>query len=90
MAGMAASSMADRTLARQTRPRSVEVVQQIGDYRGAGDAQCVVADCLSGEGVPAEGLAVLRSVLGVFEELRDRWGLLVSTGSAALTHAALR
>ena len=88
MAGMAASSMADRTRARAYATQSVELFSEIGDYRGAGYAQCVVADCLSGEGVPAEALAVLRTCLGVFEELRDRWGLLVSTGSVALTHAA--
>jgi non-specific serine/threonine protein kinase len=88
MAGMAASSMADRTLARAHAIQSVELFSEIGDYRGVGYAQCVVADCLSTEGVPAEALAVLRTCLGVFEELLDRWGLLVSTGSAALTHAA--
>jgi predicted ATPase/DNA-binding NarL/FixJ family response regulator len=88
MAGMAASSMADRTLARVYATQSVELFSEIGDYRGAGYARCVVADCLSGEGVPAEALAILRTCLGVFEELPDRWGLLISTGSAALTHAA--
>jgi predicted ATPase/DNA-binding CsgD family transcriptional regulator len=88
MAGMAASSMADRTLARAYATQSVELFGEIGDYRGASYAQCVVADCLSGEGVPAEALAILRTCVGVFEELLDRWGLLVSTGSAALTHAA--
>jgi non-specific serine/threonine protein kinase len=80
--------MADRTLARSYATQSVELFSEIGDYRGAGYARCVVADCLSGEGVPAEALAILRTCLGVFEELLDRWGLLVSTGSAALAHAA--
>ena len=88
MAGMAASSMSDRTLARAYAIQSVELFSEIGDYRGAGYAQCVVADCLSGEGVPAEALAILRTCLGIFEELLDRWGLLISTGSAALTNAA--
>jgi non-specific serine/threonine protein kinase len=31
----------------------------------------------------------LRTCFGVFEELLDRWGLLISTTSAALAHAAL-
>jgi predicted ATPase/DNA-binding CsgD family transcriptional regulator len=88
MAGMAASSMADRTLARVYATQSAELFSEIGDYRGAGYARCVVADCLSGEGDPAEALAILRTCIGVFEELLDRWGLLISTGSAALTHAA--
>jgi non-specific serine/threonine protein kinase len=88
MAGMAAASMADRTLARAYAIQSAELFSEIGDYRGVGYAQCVVADCLSGEGVPAEALAILRTCLGIFEELLDRWGLLVSTGSAALTYAA--
>jgi non-specific serine/threonine protein kinase len=88
MGGMAAFSMGDRTLARAYATESVELFTEIGDHRGAGYARCVVADCLSGEGVPAEALEVLRTCFGIFEELLDRWGLLVSTGSAALTHAA--
>ena len=88
MAGMAASSMADSTRARAYAIQSAELFSEIGDYRGAGYARCVVADCLSGEGVPAEALAILRTCLSVFEQLPDRWGLLISTGSAALTHAA--
>jgi non-specific serine/threonine protein kinase len=88
MAGMAAFSRADRTLARAYATQSVELFSEIGDYRGVGYAQCVVADCLSGEGVPAEALAILRTCAAVFEELLDRWGLLVSTGSTAMTHAA--
>jgi non-specific serine/threonine protein kinase len=88
MAGMAASSMADRTLARAYATQSVALFSEIGDYRGAGYARCVVADCLSGEGVPAEALAILRTCLRVFEELLDRWGLLISTTSAALAYAA--
>ena len=88
MAGMAAFSMSDRTLARAYATQSVELFSEIGDYRGAGYARCVVADCLSGEGASAEALAILRTCAGVFEELLDRWGLLLSTGSAAMTHAA--
>jgi predicted ATPase/DNA-binding CsgD family transcriptional regulator len=89
MAGMAASSMTDRTLARAHAAQSVELFSDIGDRRGAGYARCVQADCMSGEGAPAEGLAILRSCLGVFEEILDRWGLLTSTISAALAYAAL-
>jgi serine/threonine-protein kinase PknK len=89
MAGMAASSMADRALARAHAARSVKLFSSIGDRRGAGYARCVLADCLTGEGAPAESLAILRTCFGVFEELRDRWGLLISTTSAALAHAAL-
>ena len=88
MAGMAASSMADRRLARAYATESAELFSVIGDHRGASYARCIVADCLSGEGVPAEAAAILRTCLGIFEELLDRWGLLVSSGSAALTHAA--
>jgi non-specific serine/threonine protein kinase len=89
MAGMAASSMNDRALARAHAARSVELFNGIGDRRGAGYARCVLADCLSSEGAPTESLAILRTCFGVFEELLDRWGLLISTISAALAHAAL-
>ena len=89
MAGMAASSMTDRALARAHAAQSVELFSGIGDRRGAGYARCVLADCLSGEGAPTESLAILRTCFGVFEELLDRWGLLISTTSAALAHAAL-
>jgi non-specific serine/threonine protein kinase len=88
MAGMAAFSMGDRTLARAYATKSAELFSEIGDYRGAGYARCVVADCLSSEGAPADALAILRKCAGAFEELLDRWGLLVSTCSAAMTHAA--
>ncbi len=89
MAGLAASSMTDRALARAHAAQSVELFSEIGDRRGACYARCVLADCLSSEGTPAESLAILRTCLGVFEELQDRWGLLISTTSAALAHAAL-
>jgi predicted ATPase/DNA-binding CsgD family transcriptional regulator len=89
MAGLAASSMAESALARAHAARSVELFSEIGDRRGAGYARCVLADCLSGEGAPRESLTILRTCLGAFEELRDRWGLLISTISAALAHAAL-
>jgi non-specific serine/threonine protein kinase len=89
MAGMAASSMTDRTLARAHAARSVELFNGIGDRRGVGYARCVLADCLTAEGAAAEGLAILRTCFGTFEELLDRWGLLISTTSAALAHAAL-
>jgi non-specific serine/threonine protein kinase len=89
MAGMAASSTTDRTLARAHATRSVELFNGIGDRRGVGYARCVLGDCLSAEGAPTESLAILRTCFGVFEELRDRWGLLISTTSAALAHAAL-
>jgi non-specific serine/threonine protein kinase len=88
MAGMAVSAMADRTLARAYATKSVELFSEMGDHRGAGYARCVVADSLSGAGAPAEALAISRTCLEVFEEFRDRWGLLVSTGSVALAHAA--
>jgi non-specific serine/threonine protein kinase len=89
MAGMAASSMTDRTLAKAYAVQSIALFREIGDRRGVGYAQCVLADCLSGEGAPAESLSVLRTCLGVFEELLDRWGLLTSTISAALAYTAL-
>jgi DNA-binding CsgD family transcriptional regulator len=89
MAGMAASSMTDKALASAHAARSVELFSDIGDRRGAGYARCVLADCLTGEGAPAESLAILRTCLGFFEKLLDRWGLLISTTSAALAHAAL-
>ena len=89
MAAMTASAMTDRALATAHAAQSVELFTDIGDYRGAGYARCVLADCLSAEGIPAESLAILRTCVGIFEELQDRWGLLISTTSAALTHAAL-
>lgn len=89
MAGMAASSMADRALARAHAARSVELFSALGDRRGASYARCVLADCMTAEGTPKESLVILRTCLGVFEELLDRWGMLISTTSAALAHAAL-
>ena len=71
------------------RPRALELFTEIGDRRGAGYARCVLAECLIHEGNPREALAILRVCVGDFEALLDRWGLLISTGSAALAHAAL-
>jgi non-specific serine/threonine protein kinase len=89
MAGLAASSMTDTALARAHAAQSVESFSCIGDRRGAGYARCVLADCMTNDGAPAESLAILRTCFEVFEELQDRWGLLISTTSAALAHAAL-
>jgi non-specific serine/threonine protein kinase len=89
MAALAAYSMNDQVLAKAHAVQSIELSTEIGDSRGACYARCVLADCLSAEGAPAEGLAILRICLGVFEQLQDRWGLLISTTSAALARAAL-
>jgi non-specific serine/threonine protein kinase len=89
MAGLAASSVADTVLARAHAAQSVELFTCIGDHRGIGYARCVLADCMTNDGAPIESLAILRTCFGVFEELQDRWGLLISTTSAALAHAAL-
>jgi DNA-binding CsgD family transcriptional regulator len=79
----------DRRLARRRAVKSLELFTSIDDRRGAGYARCVVADCLTSEGNPADGLATLQTCIGDFEALLDRWGLLISTISAALAHAAL-
>jgi non-specific serine/threonine protein kinase len=89
MAGMAASLTADMALARTYATRSGDLFTEIGDCRGVGYAQCVMADCLIGQGTAADALATLRQCIGAFETLRDRWGLLVSTGLAARAYAAL-
>lgn len=89
MASMTASSMADPALAKARAVDSVNLFTEIGDRRGAGYARCVLAECLMYEGNPREGLAILRICVGDFEALLDRWGLLISTGSAVLAHAAL-
>jgi non-specific serine/threonine protein kinase len=89
MAGMTASLLADTALARAHAAESIELFTGIGDQRGAGYARCTLAECLIHEGNPREALAVLRVCVGDFEALLDRWGLLISTGSAALAHAAL-
>jgi len=89
MAGMAASLMADTALARTRAAQSLDLFTEIGDRRGAGYARCVLADCLISDGAPADGLTTLRVCIGTFEALLDRWGMLISTGSAALAHAAL-
>lgn len=88
MAAMAAFSLNDKALARAHGARSVELFTEIGDCREAGYGQCVLADCMSSEGATAESLAILRRCFGLFEKLRDRWGLLISTTSAALAYAA--
>jgi predicted ATPase/DNA-binding CsgD family transcriptional regulator len=89
MASMTASLMADPALAQVRAADSVKLFTEIGDRRGAGYARCVLAECLIREGRPREGLAVLRTCVSDFEALVDRWGLLISTGSAALARAAL-
>jgi predicted ATPase/DNA-binding CsgD family transcriptional regulator len=89
MASMTASLMADPALAKARAAESVKLFTEIGDRRGAGYARCVLAECLVREGNPREGLAILRACVGDFEALLDRWGLLISTGSAMLAHAAL-
>jgi non-specific serine/threonine protein kinase len=90
MAAMAASVRGNTAMARTRAIRSIRLSTEIGDSRGAGYAQCVLAECLINDGAPAEGLAILRECTGVFEALADRWGLLVSAGSMALAHAAMR
>jgi predicted ATPase/DNA-binding CsgD family transcriptional regulator len=89
MAGMAASLLGDTALARSRASESLDLFTQIGDDRGAGYARCVLAECLINEGVPADGLVTLQLCIGTFEALLDRWGLLISTSSVALAHAAL-
>jgi len=89
MASMTASLMADPALAKARAADSVKLFTETGDRRGAGYARCALAECLINEGNPQEGLALLRICVGDFEALLDRWGLLISTGSAALAHAAL-
>jgi predicted ATPase/DNA-binding CsgD family transcriptional regulator len=89
MAGITASVLADMPLAKARAAESIKLFTEIGDRRGAGYARCVLAECLVYEGDPREGLAILRVSVGDFEALLDRWGLLISTGSAALAHAAL-
>jgi non-specific serine/threonine protein kinase len=89
MAAMAASVMGNTPLAMTRAVRSMCLFTEIGDSRGTGYAQCVLAECLINDGSPAEGLAILRACSGVFEALVDRWGLLISAGSIALAHSAL-
>ena len=89
MASVSASITADIAVARASAARSTELFTEIGDRLGAGYARTVLADCLTREGDPREGLAILRACVGDFEAMTDRWGLLLSAGSAALAHAAL-
>jgi predicted ATPase/DNA-binding CsgD family transcriptional regulator len=89
MASMTASLLTDPVLAKARAAESIKLFTEIGDRRGAGYARCVLAECLVREGNPREGLAIMRVSVGDFEALLDRWGLLISTGSAALAHAAL-
>ena len=89
MASLTASLTADAALARTRAAESLKLSTEIGNRRWAGYARCVLADCLSHEGYPREALAILRICVGDFESLVDRWGLLISTNSAALAHAAL-
>jgi non-specific serine/threonine protein kinase len=89
MASMTASVMADTALAMVRATESMELFTEIGDRRGAGYARCVVADCLTHDGNAREALVILRACVDGFEAMTDRWGLLISSGSAALAHAAL-
>jgi DNA-binding NarL/FixJ family response regulator len=89
MASLAASLTADATLARTRAAESLKLSTEIGNRRWAGYARCVLADCLSREADARGALAILRTCVGDFESLLDRWGLLISTNSATLAHAAL-
>ena len=89
MASLAATFLADPVLARARATESARLFTEIGDRRGAGYARCILAECLAGEGAAREGLVMLRACVGDFEALLDRWGLLVSAGSATIAHAAL-
>ena len=89
MASMTASLLTDTALAKARAAESIKLFTEIGNRRGGGYARCVLAECLIHEGNPQEGLAILRVCVGDFEALLDRWGLLISTGSAVLAHAAL-
>jgi predicted ATPase/DNA-binding NarL/FixJ family response regulator len=89
MASMAAFLAADTALARTRAAQSAQLFTSIGDSRGACYAQSVRADCLIREGSPAAALALLQTCVATFESLPDRWGLLISSGSAALAHAAM-
>jgi non-specific serine/threonine protein kinase len=89
MASLTASLTADAALARARAAESLKLSTEIGNRRWAGYARCVLADCLSHDGYPREALAILRVCVGDFQSLLDRWGLLISTNSAALAHAAL-
>jgi len=89
MAGLTALLAADMAQARMRATESLELSTDIGDRRWAGYARCVLADSLSHEGHPQEALALLRVCVADFESLLDRWGLLISTHSAVLAHAAL-
>jgi non-specific serine/threonine protein kinase len=89
IASMTASLMADPALAKARAADTVKLFTEIGDRRSAGYARCTLAECLIREGNPQEGLALLQARVGDFEALLDRFGLLISTGTAVLAHAAL-
>jgi non-specific serine/threonine protein kinase len=89
MASIAASLTGDIAVARASATQSIKLFVELGDRLGAGYARTVLADCLAREGDPQKGLAILRVCVGDFEAITDRWGLLLSAGSAALAHAAL-
>jgi non-specific serine/threonine protein kinase len=89
IASMTASLMADPALAKARAADTAKLFTEIGDRRGAGYARCTLAECLIRDGNPQEGLALLRACVGDFEALLDRFGLLISTGTAVLAHAAL-
>jgi predicted ATPase/DNA-binding CsgD family transcriptional regulator len=89
LAGMAAPLMGKAALARKRATESLELFTEIGDRWGASRARCLLADCLISEGNPAAGLAALRVCISDSEAILDRWGLLISTSSVAMAHAAL-
>jgi non-specific serine/threonine protein kinase len=89
MASLTASVTGDAALSQVRAADSVRLFTEIGDRRGAGYARCVLAERLIQEGNPKEALAMLRICVSDFEALLDRWGLLITTGSAVLAHAAL-
>lgn len=89
MVGMVASLIGDTAIARTRAGESFDLFTKIGNQRGAGYTQCVLADCLITERAPAEALALLRTCIGTFEAILDRWGLLISTNLVARAHAAL-
>ena len=89
MAAMAVALLMDTALARTHACECFDLFTRIGDLRAAGYARCVLADCLVCEGSPEDALVILRSCMGRFEAMHDRWGLLISTGMVARAYAAL-
>jgi predicted ATPase/DNA-binding CsgD family transcriptional regulator len=89
LSGFAATVWGNTALARTRSVESSELFTTVGDRRAVGYCLVVLGDCLIGDGLPADAVAVLRDAVCLFDALPDRWGLLYGASLLATASAAI-